>query len=35
MAVVLEHFFETPHIFNKEFPELFEKVRTMINYNDK
>ena len=35
LAVVLEHFFETPQIFKKEFPELFEKVRLMINYNDK
>jgi Mlc titration factor MtfA (ptsG expression regulator) len=35
LAVILEHFFETPQIFKKEFPELFEKVRTMINYTDK
>lgn len=35
LAVVLEHFFETPQIFKKEFPELFEKVRIMINYTDK
>lgn len=34
LAVVLEHFFETPQAFKKEFPELFEKVRLMINYNE-
>jgi Mlc titration factor MtfA (ptsG expression regulator) len=35
LAVILEHFFETPQIFKKEFPELYEKVRKMINYTDK
>lgn len=34
LAVVLEHFFETPQVFKKEFPELFEKVRLMINFNE-
>lgn len=34
LAVILEHFFETPEIFKKEFPELFERVRLMINYNE-
>lgn len=32
IAVVVEHFFETPEIFKKEVPELFEKVKTMINH---
>ncbi|MEZ4839517.1 zinc-dependent peptidase [Flavobacterium sp.] len=32
IAVLLEHFFETPNEFKKEFPELFEKVRKMINF---
>lgn len=32
IAVLLEHFFETPHDFKREFPELFEQVRVMINY---
>lgn len=34
LAVILEHFFETPEIFKKEFPELFQNVKTMINYRD-
>jgi MtfA peptidase len=32
IAVILEHFFETPQEFKQEFPELFEKVRKMINF---
>ncbi|HEX8562445.1 MAG TPA: zinc-dependent peptidase [Flavobacterium sp.] len=32
LAVILEHFFETPQIFKKEFPELYDNVRLMINY---
>lgn len=32
LAVVLEHFFESPEIFQKEFPELYERVRRMINF---
>lgn len=35
LAVVLEHFFETPQIFKKEFPELYENVRVMINFDEK
>lgn len=31
IAVVLEHFFETPEQFEIEYPELFKKVRKMIN----
>ena len=32
LAVVLEHFFESPEIFKIEFPDLYEKVRKMINF---
>ena len=32
IAVILEHFFETPLQFQAEHPELFEKVRKMINF---
>lgn len=32
IAVLLEHFFETPDDFRREFPELYEKVRKMINF---
>ena len=35
IAVILEHFFETPEQFKQEFPELFEKVRKMINFKLK
>lgn len=34
IAVILEHFFETPDQFKREFPELFEKVKVMINFTD-
>lgn len=34
LAVILEHFFETPEIFKKEFPELYENVKTMINFKE-
>lgn len=32
VAVILEHFFETPKQFKAEFPELYEKVKVMINF---
>jgi Mlc titration factor MtfA (ptsG expression regulator) len=32
LAVILEHFFETPLVFKKEFPELYKKVKQMINF---
>ncbi|MEZ7504695.1 zinc-dependent peptidase [Flavobacterium sp. Arc2] len=35
LAVILEHFFETPHVFKKEFPELYNYVREMINFDEK
>lgn len=34
IAVILEHFFETPSQFKREFPELYEKVRMMINFSE-
>jgi Mlc titration factor MtfA (ptsG expression regulator) len=34
LAVILEHFFETPEIFKREFPELFGRVKTMINFKN-
>lgn len=34
IAVILEHFFETPSQFKSEFPVLFEKVKMMINYTE-
>lgn len=33
-AVVLEHFFETPHIFKREFPELHGIIKKMINHQE-
>lgn len=35
IAVILEYFFETPDQFKQEFPDLFDKVKKMINYNEK
>ncbi|WP_248905549.1 zinc-dependent peptidase [Flavobacterium sp. K5-23] len=35
LAVVLEHFFETPQNFKKEFPELYNNVKIMINYYER
>ena len=32
IAVLLEHFFESPEQFEREFPKLFQKVRKMINF---
>ncbi|AWK04463.1 hypothetical protein HYN56_09540 [Flavobacterium crocinum] len=34
LAVILEHFFETPEIFKREFPELYQNVKTMINFRE-
>ncbi len=33
IAVLLEHFFETPEQFRREFPVLYDHVRVMINYS--
>ena len=32
LAVILEHFFESPEIFQNEFPELYLRVKKMINF---
>ncbi|MDI1257196.1 MAG: zinc-dependent peptidase [Flavobacterium sp.] len=32
LAVIMEHFFETPQTFRSEFPELYLKVKRMINF---
>lgn len=34
LAVLLEHFFETPEEFKRFYPELFEHVRRMINFTN-
>lgn len=34
VAVILEHFFETPFQFKAEFPELYHKVKVMINFHE-
>lgn len=34
VAVILEHFFETPSQFKSEFPQLYEKVKVMINFSN-
>jgi MtfA peptidase len=34
IAVILEHFFETPEIFKMKYPNLFQDVCLMINFNE-
>lgn len=34
VAVLLEHFFETPDAFRKKFPELYTIVKKMINFSE-
>ncbi|RXR20568.1 hypothetical protein EQG63_01140 [Flavobacterium amnicola] len=34
VAVLLEYFFESPSEFKSQFPEIYLKVRQMINYNE-
>jgi Mlc titration factor MtfA (ptsG expression regulator) len=34
LAVLLEHFFETPEEFNRRYPELFKNVKRMINFQN-
>ena len=34
LAVIIEHFFETPEEFKQEFPELFAKVKLLLNYDN-
>lgn len=35
LSVILEHFFETPQTFKTELPDLFERTRKMINFDEK
>lgn len=35
IAVILEHFFETPELFRTKYPDLYQDVALMINYNEK
>ena len=35
IAVILEHFFETPHLFKSKYPDLYQHVSSMVNYNEK
>ncbi len=32
LAVIIEHYFESPHIFKQKFPKLFENVSKMLNH---
>lgn len=32
ISVIIEHYFETPHQFKKEFPELFSNVSKLLNH---
>jgi Mlc titration factor MtfA (ptsG expression regulator) len=34
LAVIFEHFFETPQIFKSQFPELYNYIREMINFDE-
>lgn len=34
IAVILEHFFETPQLFKIKFPELYQRVSAMINFDE-
>ncbi|WP_165698019.1 zinc-dependent peptidase [Flavobacterium nackdongense] len=34
IAVILEHFFETPQLFKINYPELYQDVSSMINYDE-
>ena len=35
LSVILEHFFETPHVFKSLHPELYAHVAAMINFKDE
>ncbi|PIF61868.1 zinc-dependent peptidase [Flavobacterium sp. 11] len=35
LSVILEHFYETPHIFKKEHPELYAHISRMINFKEE
>ena len=34
LAVIFEHFFETPTVFKSQFPELYNYVKEMINFDE-
>jgi MtfA peptidase len=34
ISVILEHFFETPHVFKSKYPELYQNVSLMINFQE-
>ena len=34
VAVLLEHFFESPEEFKSKFPSIYIKVKEMLNYNE-
>lgn len=33
VAVIMEHFFETPDDLNRKFPVLYQKIKVMLNFN--
>ncbi len=33
LAVILEHYFETPELFKQEFPQLYKNIGFMLNHN--
>jgi Mlc titration factor MtfA (ptsG expression regulator) len=35
LSVILEHFFETPHIFKATHPELYTHIAKMINFEEQ
>ena len=35
IAVILENYFETPNLFKSKYPELYQQVSSMINFNEK
>ena len=35
LAVILEHYFETPNDFKREFPDLFQNVSIMLNHKHR
>ncbi|MFV5702292.1 zinc-dependent peptidase [Flavobacterium sp. XS2P12] len=35
LSVILEHFYETPHVFKREYPELYGHISRMINFKEE
>lgn len=35
LSVILEHFFESPEVFKIQLPDLFERTRKMINFDER